>query len=104
MNPFALARVALLAVSVSAAAADPFRTFKDGHRGTVSCLAYSADGALVASGAKDGLVVLWDTVSGKAVARIDGHKDMVVAVAISPDGKTLASTDHTGEVRLSAVA
>src|SRR6516164_6327313 len=71
-----------------------------GHKGTLSCLAFTRDGKTLASGGKDGTVTIWDVAARKPTAQIPGHKDMVVALAFSPDGKTLAATSHDSEVRL----
>src|SRR5437868_642350 len=71
-----------------------------GHKNTITCLAYSPDGKTLASGAKDGNVILWDIASGKARATLPDHKDMVVAVAWTPDSKTLASSSHDGDIWL----
>jgi WD40 repeat protein len=62
-----------------------------GHKQSVRCLAYSADGQLLASGGADHTVKLWEWATGKLVASLKGHEGFVTAVAFSPDGKTLAS-------------
>jgi WD40 repeat protein len=69
--------------------ADPSDTLR-GHRGTVSCVVFSPDGKLVASGAKDGVLIVWE--GGKPLIQIPGHKDMLIAVAYSPNGKLIAAT------------
>jgi len=57
----------------------------------VTCVAFSPDGARVASGSDDDTIKLWDTVSGKEVATLRGHTNSVWSVAFSPDGSRLAS-------------
>ncbi|HWY87578.1 MAG TPA: hypothetical protein VNX28_12670, partial [Gemmataceae bacterium] len=48
-----------------------------GHKGTITCLAFAPDGKELASGGKEGVVILWDVGSGKALTSLPGHKDMV---------------------------
>ena len=65
-------------------------------------LAFSPDGGALASSAYDGVVQLWDTVTGKEVRRIQhvpegkfGHPS--AALAFSPDGQMLAVATAPGE-------
>jgi WD40 repeat protein len=74
-------------------------TFK-GHRNTITCLAFSPDGKTLASGSKDGNVILWEVATGKARVTLPGHKDMATAVAFSPNGKALASASHDSAINL----
>ncbi|MFN3486884.1 MAG: WD40 repeat domain-containing protein, partial [Planctomycetota bacterium] len=62
----------------------------------VLALAFSPDGALLASGggvpSRDGEVVLWNPADGSRVREIpSAHSDTVFDVAFSPDGTLLAS-------------
>jgi WD40 repeat protein len=43
-----------------------------GHADEIRPIVFSPDGKLVASGAADGLVILWDPATGKEVARLNG--------------------------------
>ena len=61
-----------------------------GHRGEVSALAFSPDGKTIASGGKDGIVILWDAPTGKEIHTFTGHFGNVFCLAFSPDGKTLS--------------
>jgi WD40 repeat protein len=63
------------------------------HRKLAS-LAFSVDGRTLATGLKDGTILLWDTETGKLRGKLEGHdgkRGWVRAVAYSPDGQRLAS-------------
>src|SRR3954470_3324735 len=105
MPPRFLTVSALLAgAAVTAPAPGPPTVTLAGHKGTLSCLAFSRDGNLLASGAKDGTLIVWDVAARKPLVTLPGHKDMIVGIVFSPDGKTVAATSHDSEVRLYDVA
>ena len=57
----------------------------------VASVAYSSDGALLASGHSDGPVRLWLGKGGGRVAEMTGHTGSVRSVAFSPDGQYVVS-------------
>jgi WD40 repeat protein len=63
-------------------------------------VAFSRDGATVATPADHSTVKLWNAATGTAVRTFAGHTDRVTDVAFSPDGTRLAtaSADHTARV------
>lgn len=81
--------------SVSASAAPEILR---GHTNSVSSVAVSADGSLIASASLDHTVRLWDARTGKTILVLSGHKEEVYAAAFSPDNQTLASSDYDGRV------
>ncbi|MDX6400611.1 MAG: hypothetical protein QOF27_1217 [Gaiellaceae bacterium] len=61
---------------------------------------FSPDGQLLAAGADDGVVRLWNPRTGKLVQTLHGHRDEVLSVTFSPDGKRLLSGSRDGDARL----
>jgi WD40 repeat protein len=71
-----------------------------GHTKSVSSVAFSPDGALLASGSFDTTVRLWRVSDGATVRTLLGHSDLVRSVAFSPDGALLASGSRDKTLRL----
>jgi WD40 repeat protein/DNA-binding SARP family transcriptional activator len=63
-------------------------------------VAFSRDGATVATPADHNTAKIWNAATGTAVRTFAGHTDRVTDVAFSPDGTRLAtaSADHTARV------
>lgn len=68
-----------------------------GHTNTIMSLAYSPDGAYLASAGYDGKILVWQT-SDYTIRH--QHNYYSRAVAFSPDGQTLACGDSDGRVLL----
>ena len=71
----------------------------EGHSGAVKSLAFSPDGALLASGSADGTARLWSPPSELAVIR--DHQRGVNRVAFTPDGASLLTGGADGAVHRS---
>jgi WD40 repeat protein len=72
-----------------------------GQEGGASCVAFSSDGGVVASGG-DGVVCVWETAptAKPPFLVLKGHAERVESVAISPDNKLLASADRDRAIKL----
>src|SRR5438105_1458478 len=74
------------------------------HRGVVRSVAFSSDGALLASAGEDRQILVWDAATGPGRYQVrltlDGHTDTVNCLAFSPDTRLLASAsaDHTARL------
>jgi hypothetical protein len=69
-------------------------------RSPSTSVAFSPGGGLLASGADDGTVKLWEVQSRTLLTTLEGHTDRVSSVAFSPDGGLLATGSNDGTVKL----
>lgn len=102
--------VLIFAISLAACSAPRFASYASsastlslaGHRHTVTSLAITPDGRLLASGSRDGTVRLWDLPQGDLLGVLRGHSTWVSiwAIAISADGKRLASASDDLTIRV----
>jgi WD40 repeat protein len=63
----------------------------EGHTATVWDLAYSPDGAILASSSADNTIRLWDASTGALLRTLEGHTATVRSIAFSPSGSLLIS-------------
>jgi WD40 repeat protein len=96
--------------SVATSDSEPFvklwQTDLDQHRdqdsnvGQVTCIAFSGDGQLVASGFSDGTVKVWDATSGLCLRTFRDPFTWARCVTFSPDSRFCASASEDGQVRI----
>jgi WD40 repeat protein/serine/threonine protein kinase len=87
------------AISVSRAGEPPATIECDAS--TVTTLAVSPDGRVVASGSGNGGVKFWDTRTGQEIrSRFNAHRSGVSTLAFSSDGVRIATGSTDGSIRI----
>ena len=66
----------------------------------LSSFVWNQDGTLLATGAENGRVAVWDTQSGHLRTRMEGHESRVTVLAFSHQGDLLASEGWDSTLRL----
>lgn len=61
-----------------------------GNNGVLA-VAFSPQGNLIATGGMNPTVLLWDPLTEKEVAVLEGHRDPITSIAFSPDGRYLVA-------------
>ncbi len=61
------------------------------HTNRVTCIAFSPDGKVLASGSNDQTICLWNPDTGELSNTLTGHNSSINRLVFSPDGKTLVS-------------
>ncbi len=70
----------------------------DGHTGTIWDIALSSDGAVMASGQADGIVIIWDYKTGREIGRIQHPGGFFVNLVFGPGDETLFTSAYLGDV------
>ncbi len=71
-----------------------------GNTTELASLAFSPNGEILASGANDGTVRLWDVRSHRQLVQVSAGALQVRTVVFSPDGRSFATGDEDGTIRL----
>lgn len=78
----------------------PELVLQSGHTGSITAIAFSPSGRVLASSSDDQTVKLWEIPSGIEVRTLVGHLDTVQAIAFSPNGRWLASTSYDKTIKV----
>lgn len=76
------------------------RQVLQGHTAPIARIAWSPDGAYLATSSFDKSIRIWDVRSGACVLTLVAHTAFVMSVAWSPDGQHLASASGDTTIRL----
>ncbi|KAL7909440.1 putative wd40 protein [Trichoderma velutinum] len=76
----------------------------EGHAEKLRSIAFSSNGILIASGAEDCTVKIWETATGTLRQTFTGYRDSILRVAFSLDAQILASISRDGIIKLWNVA
>jgi WD40 repeat protein len=71
-----------------------------GHSQAVNALAWSPDGAFIASSSWDGTIQVWESATAKKLLTYSGHAQFPDSVSWSPDGTQLVSTGEGGSLHV----
>ena len=74
------------------------------HADAVLRLAYSPDGATLASAGADRMIKVWDARTLRETHRLEAQPDWIMGLALSADGKWLAAGRYDGTLGLYALA
>ena len=76
----------------------PARSGEIQHDARATVVSFSPDGQVLASGAEDGSIILWDTEERSATYQLAGHRTRVTSLSWNPEGTRLASSASDGTV------
>jgi len=72
----------------------------EGHRDTITCLKFSANGRYLLSGSHDSTLRLWDIQEGTCAKVLLGHTNPIVCADLSKDGNWVLSGDSAGYIKI----
>ncbi|MEH2264447.1 WD40 repeat domain-containing protein [Nostoc sp.] len=74
--------------------------WESGRSNTITAIALSSDGKLLASGNKTGNIIVWDLENKQNIDITEGHLQRITSVAINADTKILASASYDKPIKI----
>ncbi|MBE0675707.1 MAG: hypothetical protein IH591_13685 [Bacteroidales bacterium] len=69
-----------------------------GHTDRILTIDMSADSSMIATGGRDGLILIWDRLTGSVINRLDYNREMVTAISFDPSGTGIISGSLDGRL------
>lgn len=69
-----------------------------------TAIAVAPNGGFAITGARDGVLTVWDVSTSKELRRLYGHAGAVLAIALSPDSRLIATGGEDGTLRLWSIS
>lgn len=76
------------------------RGYYNAHSDAVRAIALSSDSRILASGARDGEIILWDVETRNPLSQIAEHQERINGIALSTDGTLFAAIDAENRIIL----
>ncbi len=73
---------------------------QDADSNSVTTMAFSPDGKILAKGRADGSIDVWDVGTQREMTTFSAHPKSISSMAFSRDGRILASASHNGSVKV----